>query len=210
MQTSNLNMTKNSKQMKFETDGRTKRARDRRNSVLEALLSLYRQGKFDPSIKEVMEHSGVSRRTIHYLFTDIETLAKELQEYLRPKYEELHRFEAVSGSLEDRTRTMLQHHARLFETISPTRRAAMTKVHRIKTIARSQRMYGMILREQAIQLYKDELPDAPEQLIEILDMLTSWETWERLRQRQKLSIKKTCDILTHMILAQIRYAQNSD
>ena len=181
-------------------DGRTKRADDRRKKIMETLLAFYRENNFAPSIKELTERSQVSRRTIHYLFTDFEKLAEAMRDYLRPSYQKLYRYEPISGSLAERTRSLIQHRARLFETIAPTRRAALHDMYRVKSIAKEQRSFAKMLRGQVIITFAEELNKAPESLLETLDMLTSWETWERFRSWQKQTIQKTSDNLVKTIL----------
>ncbi len=183
------------------SDGRTKRADDRRKKIMETLLAFYRENNFSPSIKELMERSQVSRRTIHYLFTDSEKLAEAMRDYLRPSYQKLYIYEPISGSLVERVRWLIQHRAKLFETIAPTRRAALHDMHRVRSIEKEQRGFAKMLRGHVKTTFTEELINAPDSLLETLDMHSSWETWERFRFWQKLTIKKTSDILVTTILA---------
>jgi len=187
-------------------DGRTLRAENRRKLFFETLLSFYEDGIYDPSIKEIEERSGISRRTIHHLYTNFEGIAMGLTEYLTPIQSPLYKFKPSQKSLEERVTDMVIHRSKLFEAIAPTNRAASHHLPRTKYAKKEQSRLAKLLRKQVTLQFEKELAKAPDHLIEILDMLTCWETWERLRTKQKQGIKKSIKIVSEMILMQIQAA----
>ncbi len=186
-----------------KTDGRTLRAENRRKLIFETLLSFYREGIYNPSIAEMEQRSGVSRRTLHHLFKNAEGMAAEISNYLRPTYDKLYHFEPVGGSIEKRIAHLVQHRAKLFEVITPTRKAAIHKMPRIKTLARDHEELIQLLRYHILQQFEAELASCPQSLLEALDLLTSWETWNRLRTYQKMTVKEASSLLCEWIANQL-------
>ncbi len=193
---------------KSYTDGRTLRAEKRREKIFETMISFYREGIYNPSISEIEQRSGISRRTLHHLFKNAEGIAIEISNYLRPTYEKLYTFLPTTGSLNQRIYDIVQHRAKLFETVAPTRRAALHKMSRVKTLARDQEELTKLLRYQLLQQFEKELAMCPETLFESLDLLTSWDTWERLRTIQKLPVISTSELLCEMIYCQVHHSMN--
>lgn len=189
-----------------KTDGRTLRAENRRKQFFETLLSFYKDGIYDPSIKEIEERSGISRRTIHHLFTNFEGIALGLTGYLTPIQSPLYVFKPSNKSLEDRVTDITHHRSILYEAIAPTNRAASHHLPRIKHTKKEQCKLSRLLRKQVALQFEKELAEAPESLIETLDVLAGWETWERLRTKQKQGIKKATKIVREMMLVQIQAA----
>ena len=185
-------------------DGRTLRAQERRKKIFETLLSFYREGNYCPSIAEVEKRSGVSRRTLHYLFKNAEGIATEFDEYLKPAYAKLYHFEPTDGSLEKRIETLIQHRARLYEVITPTRKATLYYMARNQFLARSQEAANQTLRNHVRDQFKEELAAGPQGLVETLDLLTSWSTWNQLREVQKLAVKDSILLLCELIAIQLK------
>ena len=58
------------------SDGRHLRRSRNRDSVVDALLALYRDGNLDPSAADVAERSGVSPRSLFRYFDDVDDLCR--------------------------------------------------------------------------------------------------------------------------------------
>jgi len=190
---------------KTTTDGRKLRAENRRIKIYETLLSFYREGIYCPTIAEIEKRSGVSRRTLHHLFKNAEGLAAALAEHLNPTYATLYRFEATEGTLEQRIETLVKHRAKLYEKITPTRMASIYYMSQIPSIAKSQAAAHQALRDHVRHQFKAELANRPEELLEILDLLTSWDTWNRLRTIQNLSVKASISFLCNLVASQFNH-----
>ncbi|MBW1709581.1 MAG: TetR/AcrR family transcriptional regulator [Deltaproteobacteria bacterium] len=186
-------------------DGRKLRAENRRKKIFETLLSFYREGIYCPSIAEMEKRSGVSRRTLHYLFKNAEGVAAEVSKYLKPTYEKLYHFEPSDGPLEHRIETLIRHRARLYEKITPTRKATLYYMSRIQSLAQEQEAANQKLRNHVRDQFKAELAAGPQGLLETLDLLTSWDSWNRLRAVQKLSVKDSIALLCELIAIQLKH-----
>ncbi len=49
-----------------------------------------------------------------------------------------------------------------------------------------------------------ELSDAPEDLVEALDQVTSFEAWDRLREEQRLATKRALAAMERSVVALVR------
>ena len=55
-------------------DGRTQRGERNREAIVEALVECYGDGLLQPSVDEVAARAGVSARSVHNHFVDVEAL----------------------------------------------------------------------------------------------------------------------------------------
>src|SRR5262245_37474856 len=61
-------------------DGRTRRGERNREAIIDALIACYEEGTLRPSVQEVADRAGVSARSVHNHFADVETLRAEVAE----------------------------------------------------------------------------------------------------------------------------------
>jgi TetR/AcrR family transcriptional regulator, regulator of autoinduction and epiphytic fitness len=190
------------------TDGRILRAERTRRLVVEALLDLVQAGELHPTAQQVSDRSGVSMRSIFRLFQDVDALhsaaiAAQLERVA-------HLFEApdAAGPVESRLAALVAQRTRLYETIAPVRRMALRLAPRSHPIAAELARANAILHEQLAELFAPELaamlPGRRAEVIEALDALTSWETWERLRAPQGLEAGEAARIVTTTALSVLR------
>ena len=60
------------------TDGRVTRGARNREAIVDALLACYEAGLLRPSLPEVAARAGVSVRSVHNHFADVEALRAEV------------------------------------------------------------------------------------------------------------------------------------
>ena len=198
-------MKSETRKTKTNLDGRKLRAENRRKKIFETLLSFYREGIYCPSIADVEKRSSVSRRTLHHLFKNAEGMAAAMAAYLDPTYEKLYNFQPTDDPLDQRIETLVRHRAKLYEVITPTRKATLYYMSQIQSLAQSQEAAHQKLRNQVQRQFKVELEAGPEDLLEILDLFTSWDTWNRLRVVQKLTVEECIALLCELIASQFRH-----
>lgn len=170
-------------------DGRSLRAERSRQAAVEAVLDLLEEGGPDPTAQRVADRSGVSLSTIFRLYEDLDALhaaAIATQgERVAPMIVEFRH----DAALEERIRQLVDNRARLYEAISPVRRFAKRLAPSSERIGTHLRLFDDFLRRQALGLFDREL-SADATVYELVDALTSWDTWERLRVGQGLSIRR--------------------
>src|SRR3954454_3478414 len=102
-------------------DGRVLRGERNREAIVDALLSLYGEGVLRPSTNEVAERAGVSVRSVHNHFADMESLRAEVAqrqwERIAPPLEPV----PADLSLERRIAEVVDRRSALFEAITPVR-----------------------------------------------------------------------------------------
>lgn len=179
------------------TDGRVLRGARNREAIVDALLALYRAGVLRPTAQQVAAQAGVAPRSVYHHFADMEGLVAEVS--ARQAREHGHLMEApeVDGPLEERVVALVARRAELFEAIAPVRRAALLEAHRSPTVRRNLTTLSRRLRAQLETLFAPELRGRTRpQVLDALDLLTSWEAWERLRSLQGLDVTRATRVLT--------------
>jgi AcrR family transcriptional regulator len=186
------------------TDGRVLRGQRNTQAILDALLDLYRQGILTPTLTEVAHAAGVTTRAVYHRFPDIEAIAREVGR--RQIKDHRARFYAVplcEGPLHERIVSFVELRIAMYERIAPVRRAAMVNLHRSDFIREQLRFVWALGRQQIEQAFDYELKRLEEpqrkQLLESLDVLTSFECWDRMRTRQQLNETDVLAILIDLL-----------
>jgi TetR/AcrR family transcriptional regulator of autoinduction and epiphytic fitness len=185
------------------TDGRVLRGARNREAIVDALLSLYRAGELAPTTQQVAEAANVAPRSVYHHFADMEDLIGEVSNRQLREHGHLMETPAVDGALEARVSALVARRGELFEAVAPVRRAALLQAHRSPTVRRNLAALARRLRRQVELLFAPELerraPTARAELVETLDLLTSWEAWDRLRSQQQLDAGRAREALAAAI-----------
>ena len=182
-------------------DGRTRRGERNRESIIDALIACYHDGILRPSVQEVAERAGVSARSVHNHFVDVETLRAEVAQ------RQWERCAGYAGALDltlpvpERVDQLVEQRAALFEEVTPVRRAALLSVHKSPTIAANLARLDRTLRAQIANAF-DLGPD----VLDAVDAVASWDAWNRLRNAQGCSVARARRILTRTITTLIEGA----
>ena len=104
-------------------DGRRARRDQNRERVVDAMLSLYREGELQPSVAAVAERSGVSHRSVFRYFEDLDELYRVAIERQYDAVSDLMRLSRIGeGPLEDRIARLVENRLTLYETVAPVAR----------------------------------------------------------------------------------------
>jgi AcrR family transcriptional regulator len=171
-------------------DGRQARADDGRKRVGAALLALVSETGRIPDIESVAQHAGVSRRSVFRYFDGVGALELETARLMRTLVTERHPLPEARGNVKERVRTLIEHRASLYETITPIRKfldaARYGGNADIDAFVDGARR---LLKAHLKTMFARELIAHPERLSG-LDLVTSWEGWRVLREGQRHSIKQ--------------------
>ncbi|HET6950457.1 MAG TPA: hypothetical protein VFI47_08780 [Acidimicrobiales bacterium] len=182
-------------------DGRVQRGLRSRNAVLDAILDLLGEGSTLPTAQMVSDRSGVSVRTIFRLFDDMASLhqaaAARQAERLRSLVVPL----AGDGPVADRIAALVRNRADVYEAISPVRRAAVRLADTSPAIALELGWAHALFRRQVAGTFARELATAVPELLDALDLATSWEAWERLRTIQALDRDRAAAVVARALTA---------
>jgi TetR/AcrR family transcriptional regulator of autoinduction and epiphytic fitness len=184
-------------------DGRAARGRRTREAVVDALLALYAEDNLIPTIEDIASRVGMTTRSIYHHFQDRDAIAVALAEHQKAQHPDLFIAHPFSGALVDRIDGLVAHRAELFEKVAPVRRAALANMHASPKIRAQQTGFAARLRRQLTRTFEPELSELDRsgktQVVELLDLHTSWDTWERLRRWQRLSVPRSRSLVTHLV-----------
>jgi TetR/AcrR family transcriptional regulator, regulator of autoinduction and epiphytic fitness len=189
-----------------ETDGRVARRERNREAVVDAIMVLVKAGEIEPSMADVALLAGVSERSIFRHFESREALlAAVIERQLEVADSLLHRISA-DAPLADRIHALVLERARLYEEITPMRKAAMRVADRSDLVAGQLHTARVWFRDELETLFAAELGrrTLPERrdLLAGMALATSWEAWNVLREHEGCSVVRarrvTARILTRL------------
>lgn len=177
-----------------EPDGRRRRSQDSRARIVAAMLELVGEGALIPGAEQVAERAQVGLRTVFRHFNDMDSLYREISHAIETELRKViaRPFKAPPGP--GRILELVERRAPAYEQIAPVRRAADAQRHGSPFLAAQHTR----LVAEGREIIRRELPPAlaadPSRL-EMLDLLLSYETWDRLRREQGLSAKRAREVL---------------
>ena len=184
-------------------DGRVARGNRTREEVIEALYDLYSEGNLTPTIEDIAERIGKTTRSIYHHFKDKEALAVAMAERQLARYPDLFTARPIPGTRTERIDGIGGHRSELFEAIAPSRRAALVRMHASPELQAQLAHLTAHLRKQLARTFEPELSaldrTARATTLDLLDLHTSWETWERLRTWQSLSVRRSQKLVTDLV-----------
>jgi AcrR family transcriptional regulator len=171
-----------------EADGRRLRREQNRAAVIDALLALFRDGVYQPSMGEIAARAGLSPRSLFRYFDDVDDLHLAAADRQLQLVMPLVGVDATPDQpTADKIAAFVAARARLYEEVGPGARALRAAAHRrdpLRTILRRNRSY---LRRQLSELFAPELAAIGETVLPGLQILCSFESYELLRHDQRLS-----------------------
>ena len=181
-----------------QTDGRFQRSERSREAIVRALDELIEARVFEPTAQQVAERADVGVRTVFRHFSDMDTLYTELNARLEERAEPHLVNAPQKGPFAERVAGLIEARAQLFGLIEPYRRATAIQRWRSEFLQKQHKHFVRILRAD-LNRRLPELSEADPDLAESLEVLTSFETWDRLREDQRLSPKRTQTVLAKLI-----------
>jgi AcrR family transcriptional regulator len=183
-----------------ELDGRLARSERSREAIVEAMLALVGEGHPSPTAEQVAERARVGIRTVFRHFRDMESLFAAMD--ARIEADVAPRFAAPppAGDAEARLRELVARRCRLYEAIAPYKRAGALRRADSPFLRSRQAALARRLRTE-LRRWLPELERAPEELLEALDLVTSFEAWDRLRSEQRLGAARAQATLERVALA---------
>jgi AcrR family transcriptional regulator len=175
-------------------DGRRERSAASRRRILAAMVDLIESGQPSPTAEAVAAKAGVSLRTVFRHFEEMENLHLEIAALV---------FERVRHILDRPFQTREWPHslvesvarrAEFFEIMAPFKTAIDVHRHRSRAISAQHRRITVMSRDLlAATLPADLLTQR--QTFELLALLLSLESWQRLREQQGMSVAEAQDTI---------------
>lgn len=169
-------------------DGRRLRREQNREAVIDALLSLFSAGRYQPSCAEIAAMAGLSPRSLFRYFDDVDDLHRAaadrqiravlplLRLPVGPRDRVLSKIEAV-----------VQSRVQVFERAAPAARALRAGATRNDLLASQLTRIRKFLRAQLSELFAAELGSRTELMLPAVDALCSFESYDLLRRESGLS-----------------------
>lgn len=182
------------------TDGRHARRERNRLMVVDAMLSLYGEGRLNPSSDEIAIRAGLSPRSLFRYFDDIDDLvrvavARHYQRVLPNAALDT----GVGAPLEQRIARLIEQRMRLFEVIGYVGVVARLRAPFQPRIATELAAARAHWRDQLRQIFAPELANLAspraEAVLAAIDVLTSFEAAQLWRDDQGLSSQQMCAAL---------------
>jgi AcrR family transcriptional regulator len=177
------------------TDGRVIRGAQNHARIVQALYALVRDGNVQPTAEQVAQRAGVGTRTVFRQFDDFETLYRSLGERVQAEVMAMADLTPPTGRLADDLRALVARRARVFEHMTPFRRAGRLVRHTSAFLQEQDATLARTLREALAASVEPHLGPGAADTIEALDVLLSFEAWDRLRDEQRLSVARAQRVL---------------
>ncbi len=200
------------------SDGRRARGERTRLRVLDALLALVEEGELRPTAQEVAERAGVALRTVYHHFEDVEALRRTALDLQLSRHREMLLEINADQPLEARIMTVTRQLRRLFEAITPIRRAVLFDEHASPGMAQGVSEIRQLRRQFLEHAFATELHGCAAEgrvLLDAIDAATSWPSWHHVRSalgRPPAATERVLHLTLHDLLAResASAAQNKD
>jgi len=181
-----------------EADGRKHRSQKSQMLIVNAMLELVAKGNLEPSADQIAEIAKVGRRSVFRHFSDMDTLYREMNNSITATMGSIVPQPFLAADWRGRVLELVDRRAVGFEKMKPFLLAGQVHRHRSAFLKTAHAQFVGILRNILMAILpKDAARDAV--LVEALDMLLSFESWNRLREDQGLSIAKSKRVLKQAI-----------
>ena len=157
------------------------------------MLAIVAEGQITPSAEQVALRAEVGLRSVFRHFKDMESLYAEMTARLSRQYQMwLVPFTAPDwrGQLAE----TLERRVSTYEKLMPFKRAADAHRHESQSIQTEHARTLAMMRARLKSLLPEEI-SGDELSFETLDLLLSFETWQRLRVEQNLPARKALALL---------------
>ena len=180
-------------------DGRRARGERTRLRVLDALLALVEEGQLRPTVQEVAERAGVALRTVYHHFEDVEALRRTALDVQLARHMEILRPIEPENPLDDRIAAISRQFRRLFEAMTPIRRATLFDEYDSTEMAEGIRRTRLLRRAHLEETFAPELAKVASEnkvLLDAVDAATSWQSWHHLRHGMGRSVPAAERVMT--------------
>lgn len=166
-------------------DGRVRRGERNGQAIVGALIELVGKGILEPTAQQVAASAGVGIRTVFRRFSDVESLFAQMSTRMQAEALPLLVGSEPEGDAVRRGRDLVGRRVVFFERIAPYKRAATLRRSRSPYLRSRHAELVRLLRADLLRCLP-ELRRGPAALVDALELVTSFEAWDRLRTEQRL------------------------
>jgi TetR/AcrR family transcriptional regulator, regulator of autoinduction and epiphytic fitness len=192
-------------------DGRTARAVRTREAIVDACIALVDEGDVRPTALRVAERAGVSVRSVFQHFDDLEGLYAAIANRLVDRLGGVKVIVDATLPLPERITSMVERRSRALEILTPIRRAAAVHAPFSPEVRTRLQAGHAMLRAELERVFADELVERDEpartQMLDALDTVLSWPSWENLRTLNGRTYEESRAVLEQMVAAMLLPSQ---
>lgn len=169
-----------------QVDGRRARRERGRASVVDAMFALLQEGQYPPTAEAIAERADVSASSVFRYFDSLDDLQHHTIERYFERFAHLFVIPSIGqGERGDRIARMIDARLDLYEAIGPLARLARARALDTPRLARTLAETRAMLTAQVRKHFAAELavrtPARADDLVALIDSLTSFEAWDLLR-----------------------------
>ncbi len=176
------------------TDGRRRRSQDSRARVVNAMLDLVRNGDVAPSAERVASRAEVGLRTVFRHFNDMDSLYREMSFVVESELATALATPLRGPDWRARLMDLIRKRSAVYESITPYKLASNAHRHQSSFLEAAHDRMVTTARAVLVDLLPDEVRE-DEDLVSLLELLMSFESWSRLRQEQGQSAARARKVL---------------
>ena len=189
-------------------DVRTRRRLRGRAAVTDAMIDLVLAGHLPPSVEQLADRSGVSIASIFRYFDGLDDLRRAATELYFERYEHLFEVPDIGeGTLPERIARLVDVRLRLYDVAGPVGRLVRLRAHDDPTARENLTRLRNTFTDQLRHHFHDELsvfdPELRVDLVGVMTTLTSFESWEQLRDHERWAAsdirRAWTSTLTHLL-----------
>lgn len=181
------------------TDGRIQRSERSREAIVAAMLELIGAGILSPTAQQVAERADVGVRTVFRHFSDMDTLFAAMNDRLSEEVGSYFVSGTQTGTLLERLERLAERRMATFETLAPYLRSSALQRSRSPFLQNQHEINIRALRKD-LRRWLPELESASSEVVEALEMLLSFEAFNRLRMDQRLSTRRALAAIRAAVL----------
>jgi TetR/AcrR family transcriptional regulator, regulator of autoinduction and epiphytic fitness len=180
-----------------QIDGRELRSIRTRAAIVDAWLELMSEGDLAPTAKDVADRARIGLRTVFQHFSDMNALQRAACEQQINRV--LDTTERVSPDLPlaERIDAVARTRARIWEDVTMLRRACERQEWLSADIQGFLTRWERATEELTRRVFATEFAQlsGKQCIIQSVDALLSWSTWNQLRHRRSLPVEEAISVL---------------
>ena len=173
-------------------DGRRARRDRGKTAVVDAMFELLQEGQLPPAVEAIAERAGVSVSSVFRYFENLDDLQQRTIERYFERFASLFTIPAIGqGPLDDRIKRLVDSRLDLYEVIGPIARMARARAvdspRLARTLDQTRSMQAGLVRTHFTPELGSLTPARGDDLVMLIDSMTSFEAWDLLRTTHRRS-----------------------
>lgn len=177
-----------------KSDGRRKRSERSRKSIIEAMLSLVKNGEIQPSAARVADAAGVGLRTVFRHFDDMESLYREIMKTAEEEFLPGFMTPLTGETWRTRLDQLISRRAKMYERIMPLKVAGGVRRFQSEFLMDSHNRFRSLERSGLVGVLPKEL-SANSTLFSALETALCFDAWRAMRQDQELAAAQAEEVM---------------